>query len=126
MEELGSNRSEIIVAMGPSISSANYQVSKDVAINICRSISDKNKDHIRLEDNILNNNLPSFLSLDKAPNKFLLDIKIAAYIQLLKEQLKEDRITISKLCTYKESKLFNSWRRDKGGGRQWSFILSKN
>ena len=54
----------------------------------------------------------------------MIDIRKAAKNQLAIEGIDENHISINSNCTFSETNLFNSWRRDKGIERNWSFIES--
>ncbi|WP_018343116.1 peptidoglycan editing factor PgeF [Cytophaga aurantiaca] len=87
--EFGCISSNIIAGIGPSISAANYEVGEDVAIHF-RSVSK-----------------------EKLPNgKSCIDLWIENKMQLLEMGLKEENISISKLCTYSDPTAFYSARRD--------------
>jgi len=60
----------------------------------------------------------------KEQNLNQLDLKKSAYRQLLRENIPNTNIEISKLSTYKFKNEFNSWRRNKTILRQWNFICS--
>ena len=123
--ELGSNKNNLIIAIGPSISLNKYQVmikdveellieiaGKNFMSRSCCSIEFKNLEPITL------------FKRDPNPDKLLIDIQAAAYIQLNKEGIKESQININRVCTYSHPKLFNSFRRDNTKLRQWSCIYS--
>jgi len=57
-------------------------------------------------------------------NKILFDIQAAAILQLFNEGIKKHQINLSRICTYSNPKLFNSYRKDKTYARQWSCIYS--
>ncbi len=61
---------------------------------------------------------------DSSPNKILIDLQVAAILQLFKEGIKRNQINLNRLCTYSNPTLFNSYRRDKTKLRQWSCIYS--
>ena len=46
LEELGANKNELIIALGPSISSTHYEVNADLVGPIYESICNKNEDII--------------------------------------------------------------------------------
>ena len=60
----------------------------------------------------------------KEQNLNQLDLKGSAYRQLLNENILNENIDISNLCTYKFKNEFNSWRRSKTISRQWNLICS--
>ena len=61
---------------------------------------------------------------DSNPNKILIDLQVAAILQLFKEGITRSQINLNRLCTYSNPTLFNSYRRDKTKSRQWSCIYS--
>jgi YfiH family protein len=91
---------DIIAGIGPSISAANYEVGEDVAIHF------KN------------------ISKQKQSNgKSCIDLWIENKTQLLEAGVKEENISISKQCTYSNSDIFYSARKDSiSTGRMASVI----
>ena len=61
---------------------------------------------------------------DSSPNKILIDLQVAAILQLFKEGIKRNQINLNRVCTYSNPTLFYSYRRDKTKLRQWSCIYS--
>ena len=114
LENLGCFRSDLLVAIGPTISSQKYTVDKDLfkkfkkKINFGKIYSDDldQKKYSQI------NNL----------NKIELDLKRYAYYQLLIENIDSENIDISNKCTYLLNHEFHSYRRTKTDKRQWSFI----
>lgn len=87
--KFGCNTSNIVAGIGPSISASNYEVGEDVAM------------HFRNE------------SKEKLPTgKSCIDLWIENNMQLIEMGLKEENISISRQCTYSNSDLFYSARRD--------------
>ena len=119
-DKIGSYRNDLLVAIGPSISKENYLVDKNTLKNFYKNInnkeliSDKRKTKIKLYLNELN--------ILKKKELIQLDLRKNARMQLLNEDIADTNIEISHLCTYNSKNEFNSWRRDKSGSRQWSFI----
>lgn len=96
----------IYVAIGPSISDENYEVD-DYVINKVNEVIDNNQQ----------------LPYEKIKqNKYLLNLKELNKQLLVNAGVKEDQIFISNYCTYKESELFFSYRREQQTGRMMSFI----
>lgn len=103
MRRYGSCAENVAAAVGPCISKENYEVSKDVV----DEFSDMN-DVFTAKDN----------------GKYLLDLKMAVNRQLRMLGIKN--IEISEYCTFKESELFFSVRRQgQETGRQLSGIMLK-
>ena len=125
LEYLGSNRNELIIALGPAISKNNYKVDLNVAKSIYESIYEGSTNiPITIEKKIALLVSLGIVSYDTSPNKLLLDIRLAAANQLFEAGIKYGQISICPLCTFSNQILFNSWRRDKAKTRQWSFIAS--
>ena len=123
--KLGSNRINIIVALGPAISGANYSLKLPILKAICKSIkSYQELKEEELEAIIKVSNSIDFIEKKKGLDGFAIDLRTIALIQLLDEGIKKDSISINKLCTFSESKLLHSWRRDKVKCSQWSSIVS--
>ena len=128
LEDIGSNKNNLIFAVGPAIKGDKYQVKKkdvkdlifqisgksylDESCCIIKSIKDKEEELIHL------------FKSDKNPDKLFFDIQAAAILQLLKEGIKQNQINLHRICTYSNQTLFNSYRRDKTTSRQWSYIYS--
>ena len=116
MEYLGSLKKNIIVAIGPSISKANYVIDEN-----CLKIFYKN----------IYTNVNSELEIEQkhvyqlSNNKYSVDIKGLAFQQLIDNNIFPENIEISNNCTYELHDQFFSWRRDKSKHRNWNFISSK-
>tara|TARA_Y100001968_G_scaffold174921_1_gene160335 strand:+ start:184 stop:885 length:702 start_codon:yes stop_codon:yes gene_type:complete len=123
MESNGSNKRDLIIALGPSISPSKYQVEEDVVILISGSIDNKiisdAKNKIKAMKSI------GLIREDNNKGKYLLDIRSAAVLQLTGKGLDKNQISVNKNCTFTEKNLFHSWRRDKLNRFQWSVILSR-
>ncbi|WP_320664152.1 peptidoglycan editing factor PgeF [Prochlorococcus sp. MIT 1223] len=115
LELSGSERKNLIVALGPSISLSKYTVKDDVLHLLLRSINEKN----------INLSIKSDLFKLKEGD-ILVDLKKFAYKQLIKEGITGENITVSNYCTFLDEELFYSWRRDKMKLFQWSCIISGN
>ena len=121
LEELGSHKKNILIALGPSISLKNYEVSSKEIKQIINSpfkindlLSEKNPKY----DKFL------FTKETVDPKKILLDIQFAAVYQLLRIGIEINQIALNRICTYDNPKLFKSWRREQLKDRQWSYISS--
>ncbi len=97
---------EIYVAIGPSISQGYYEVDDFVISKV---------------KNVLNSNSP-FPYEEISPNKYLLNLKELNKQLLIRAGVKEEQIFVSNYCTYNESELFFSYRREQKTGRMMSFI----
>ena len=125
-ENLGSNKNELIIALGPSISKPNYQVDIDLVDPIYNSIFHKNENKdLSSKEKIIFLAHSGIVDYNNNSKKMLLDIRLAAVNQLYKAGIKNEQISISPLCTFSNQNLFNSWRRDKVKKVQLSFIANQ-
>jgi len=114
LKNLGCNRSDLLIAIGPAISSKKYIVDKDCFHQFNQNIHSSNK----YFDNFQTKNF----FLVKSGIKIELDLKKYAYCQLIEENIDSTNIDISNKCTFISNKEFNSYRKTKTEKRQWSFI----
>jgi len=122
LDNLGTSRDDLLVAIGPSISAEHYLIDKITFEEFYRKAENKKttfnlnktKKDICFNDS---NHL-------KEKNLNQLDLKRSAYRQLLNENIPNTNVDISNLCTYKLKNEFNSWRRSKTISRQWNLICS--
>ncbi len=125
LEDIGSKKNDLIIAIGPSIKGDKYQVEKkdveDLIIQLTgKSFMEKSLCINEFKEEEI---IPLFKK-DSNPNKILIDIQAAAILQLFKEGIKKHQINLNRICTYSNPDLFNSYRRDKTNLRQWSCIYS--
>tara|TARA_B100000212_G_scaffold303668_1_gene250587 strand:- start:471 stop:1235 length:765 start_codon:yes stop_codon:yes gene_type:complete len=114
LKNQGCNLSNLIVAIGPTISSKKYIIEKDLFNQFNRNINCSNI----YFDNFKTNN---FLQIN-AEEKIELSLKKYAYCQLIQENIHSKNIDISNQCTYILNNEFHSYRKTKTEKRQWSFI----
>jgi len=118
----GSNPAELLVALGPSISGANYQVERPVSLEVAASLrSHGSQDEVALQELIACGSLLA----DPDPHHDRLDIRSAIVRQLENEGVRRHAIAVCPLCTVAETSLFHSWRRDRVKTVQWSGIVSQ-
>jgi len=110
LEHQGCKRAELLVALGPAISGACYQVDAPVAEAIAASLPAR---------------APGVLQPDLEPDRWRLDIRAAAALQLQQLGLNPAQLALCPLCTASEPLLFHSWRRDQRKAVQWSGIVSQ-
>jgi YfiH family protein len=110
LEAAGGRREQLLVALGPAVSLANYQVEPSVSAQV--------GDRERLE-------AAGAIAADAEPGRERLDIRRAARLQLLDLGLDPAQISLCPLCTVAEPQLFHSWRRDQVRAVQWSGIVSQ-
>ncbi len=129
LERIGSNKNNLIFAIGPSIKGDKYQVKKkdveDLIFQLLRESYIKKtcclcgEEEEEEEEELIN-----LFKKDSNPERLLFDIKTAAILQLFREGIKRYQINVNKFCTYSNPTLFNSYRRKKTNLRQWSCIYS--
>jgi len=114
LKNLGSNQRDLLIAIGPTISSKKYFVDKNTYYKFNININSSN---IHFDDVPKKN----FRPID-SKNKIELDLKKYAYYQLINENIHSTNIDISNKCTYISNNEFHSYRKTKTNKRQWSFI----
>lgn len=91
---LGSNERDILAAVGPCISSEYYEVGQDVADVFANGFGND--------------------TLKYRNERIHLDLANACVYDIMSCGVLPEHITVSGLCTYRESEMFFSHRRDKG------------
>ena len=127
LEGIGSNKNDLIIALGPSINADKYQVKKKDVEDLIFQISKKSyeeKSCCIIGSNKDKDGIIPLFKKDSNPDRLLFDIRAAAILQLFKEGIKRNQINLNRICTYSNPTLFNSYRRDKTNLRQWSCIYS--
>jgi YfiH family protein len=125
LEASGSQRADLLVALGPAIGGSRYQVERHVTEQVARSLA-PSADPGQLP--ALLNDLRHCGALQEDgedPARDRLDIRAAARRQLEHLGLTADRMATCPLCTAEEALLFHSWRRDQVKAVQWSGIVSQ-
>jgi YfiH family protein len=123
MEKAGSRRGDLLVALGPAVSGASYQVQRPVSLEVAQSLrpdgggdADAALEELRACGALLE---------DSDPAHDRLDIRAAARAQLIFAGVDPTRVEICPLCTVTEFPLFHSWRRDRVKAVQWSAIVAQ-
>jgi len=114
LKNLGCNKRDLLIAIGPTISSKKYFVDKNTYYKFYKNINSSN---ICIDDFPKKNFYPN-----KSENKIQIDLKKYAYYQLINENIRSTNIDISNKCTYISHNEFHSYRKTKTHKRQWSFI----
>jgi len=110
--------------LGPAIEGSVYQVGKDVAEQVGKSVvslPDRTQDTIAQLMAMKN---PPLLS-DPEMGKVRLDVRRINQIQLEQMGMATDQIAIAPHCTYQEPETFFSYRRSGEKKVQWSGIISQ-
>ena len=124
-DEFGSNPSDILAAIGPSIGVCCYDVNSDVE-------NEFRKRYIDASLYIKNSPSPQPSPPPKAEGEGekktgpRLDLKGMNLLDLMQAGLKKENISISSICTSCRNDLFFSYRKDALiTGRQMSFVMLK-
>ncbi len=125
LEKKGSLRKDLLFSLGPAISGKNYQVMLDTVNTIYSGIQSKEVNSEITSMHVKEMINQGFLSYDKNPNRFLLDLRLATAKQLQLNEISSHQISICPLCTYDKKDLFFSWRREQVKAIQWSGIISR-
>ena len=120
----GGSLADIIVAIGPAIDGKVYQVTKQVGLEVCRSIApnplsgDLDADLTSLQAMTNSPLLP-----DEQAGRVRLDVRRVNQLQLEQLGVDPQAISIAPNCTYQEPEYFFSYRREKLKKIQWSGIV---
>ena len=118
LEARGAHRADLVVALGPAISGARYQVGDDVVSAIGASLGSTAAARTDLIK-------AGAVQDDPEPERCRFDLRAATVLQLTQAGLDPDQISRCPLCTAGEPELFHSWRRDQIKAVQWSGIVSQ-
>ncbi|MEB3264714.1 MAG: peptidoglycan editing factor PgeF [Synechococcus sp.] len=119
LEAAGCRRSDLLVALGPAVSGAAYQVEAAVAEAVAEAVTPEPERAIAALQ------AAGALEPDPEPGRRRLDLRAATAAQLQGEGIEAGRISVCPLCTVGEPLLFHSWRRDQVKAVQWSGIVSQ-
>lgn len=115
----GSQVQDLRVALGPAISGPVYQVDRQVALEVAKSL-------------LPQGNWPEVITLpgqaiqpDAHPEKARLDVRQVIVQQLQQVGLHPSQIAVAPYCTYQTPEHFFSYRRSQEKKVQWSGILCK-
>jgi len=120
LERQGCRREQLLVALGPAISAAAYQVDEPVVSAIAGTLQRGPG-----ADNTAALTAAGVLREDPLPGRWRLDLRRATALQLQQLGIDAEQIAICPLCTAGEPLLFHSWRRDQVKAVQWSGIVSQ-
>lgn len=124
LERSGSQRTDLLVALGPAVRGEAYQVELDVALQVgdaCCASGEDPAGSLAAAGALMPDASPG------APeDRYRLDIRLAARSQLLNAGLGPEQLSLCPLCTVAEPLLFHSWRRDQIKAVQWSGIVAQS
>ncbi|MFM7547788.1 MAG: peptidoglycan editing factor PgeF [Cyanobacteriota bacterium] len=124
LEAGGSRRGELLVALGPAVSGAHYQVERSVSEQVALAL-DVASGFPSCEAALAELQACGALLEDPEPGRDRLDIRAASRRQLERAGVPAAQIAVCPLCTVAEPLLFHSWRRDQVKAVQWSGIVSQ-
>lgn len=123
--EMGSQPSNLRVAIGPAITGEMYQVDEIVAVEVGKTIVDEISHKTDGEILIELQSLPHPpVTPDKLPGKVRLNVPKINQIQLEQLNIPSEYIAIAPFCTYQQSDCFFSYRRTGEKKVQWSGIVA--
>jgi YfiH family protein len=124
LEAGGSQRRDLLVALGPAVGGARYQVERAVSEQVAQALRPSGAwpdGGEALAELVACGGLLE----DPVPGRDRLDIRAATRRQLQLAGVPLESITVCPLCTVAEPLLFHSWRRDQVKAVQWSGIVSQ-
>ncbi|MCX5930271.1 MAG: peptidoglycan editing factor PgeF [Cyanobacteria bacterium] len=123
LERSGSQRRDLLVALGPAVRGEAYQVQLDVALQVGNGCCAPGEDPA--QNLMAAGALKPDDSTGSPGDRYRLDIRLAAHTQLLNAGLGLEQLSLCPLCTVAEPLLFHSWRRDQVKAVQWSGIVAQ-
>ena len=123
LEAAGSRREQLRVALGPAVSGANYQVERDVSLQVAVALRCGGWGEGEALAELI---ACGALRPDPDPQRDRLDIRLATVRQLDHEGIDGSRVALCPLCTVAEPLLFHSWRRDQVKAVNWSGIVAQS
>ncbi|WP_035992508.1 peptidoglycan editing factor PgeF [Leptolyngbya sp. KIOST-1] len=128
LQAQGSRPEDLVVAIGPAIAGAVYQVSVDVAAAVGRTLVPETgaeaADEAVVAELLTRHESP--LLADSAPGKVRLDVRQANALQLEHLGLGKAQVAIAPHCTFQDPNRFFSYRRTGEKQVQWSGIVSRD
>jgi YfiH family protein len=120
LEAAGSQRSGLLVALGPAVSGEHYQVERSVSEQVAAVLG-----LATTKQGLAELRACGALLEDPAPDRDRLDLRAATRRQLELAGVPAEQISVCPLCTVSEPLLFHSWRRDQRKAVQWSGIVAQ-
>lgn len=119
----GSELENLLFALGPAIGGKVYQVDKEVAVKVLKTvIPSEFSPEIILEKALsLENDL---VFPDDNPDKIRLNVTQVINLQIQQQGIDPRQSAIAPYCTYKTPEHFFSYRRTQEKNIQWSGIIS--
>jgi copper oxidase (laccase) domain-containing protein len=114
-----------LVALGPAVSGANYQVERRVSLAVAASLHPPGALAGQGLGSLEELRACGALGADPQADRDRLDIRAATVRQLANAGIDPERVSVCPLCTVAEPLLFHSWRRDQVKAVQWSGIVAQ-
>ena len=126
LQAQGSELHNLKVLLGPAVAGEVYQVGKDVAAQVGRTVvaADDYPSDALLIAHLQSIERPPVLS-DDSPDHARLDVRRINQMQLEQLGLSPEQIAIAPHCTFQEPETFFSYRRTRRKQVQWSGIVSR-
>ncbi|MDY7013040.1 MAG: peptidoglycan editing factor PgeF [Cyanobacteriota bacterium] len=124
--ERGSKPKNLRIALGPAISGAVYQVSRNVAAEVGQTLMARDRAFSpeQILERLFQLNDPPIQS-DPQPGRVRLDVRRVNVLQLERLGIDPEQIAIAPYCTYQQPEYFFSYRRTREKKVQWSGIVSQ-
>jgi hypothetical protein len=129
LQQQGSSLEDLRFALGPAIGGSVYQVSVDVAAQVCATLNPAATDaKTMLATWGVRERVPfssPVVLADATFGKMRLDIRQAIATQIVQCGIRCEQIAIAPYCTYQTSNYFFSYRRSGQSQVQWSGIVAR-
>jgi len=123
--QAGSQKEDLVIALGPAIAGEVYQVSTQVGAEVGSSLVDPAANLSSAEILTILMDLPNSPILpDANPGRVRLDVRLVNILQMKHLGLNPEQIAIAPHCTFQQPEYFFSYRREKQKKVQWSGIVS--
>ena len=117
----GAAPANLKVALGPAVSGPCYQVERSVSSKVAAHLYGDGLQRLLAADTLQPDAQPG----GGQPLRDHLDIRGAAALQLQDGGIAAHSIHTCPYCTFREARLFHSWRRDQRKAVQWSGIAGQ-
>lgn len=110
LEDLGAQHRDVLVAIGPSISTAHFEVGPEVVAALRRTPIGASEADVNL------------CLLKGKADRWHIDLQMAACLLLQNAGIKADNIQVVRCCTFADQRFASYRRNGSNAGRNWSFI----
>lgn len=121
IESFGSNPSQIVCAIGPSICASCYEVSEDVAMEFSREFGNKSTEIIFTQSDYY---IKHSIEREALADKYQLDLWQANKIILLEAGIREENLAVTDICTCCNPDFLYSHRASHGQRGNLAAILA--